>query len=211
MADKRIRILMVDDHPLVREGMKVLLTKETAFDWVGEASGAHDALPQIQRLQPDVVILDISLPGESGVSLARRIQTTGSRVLVLSMHDEEEFVRLAFQAGALGYLTKSSPSSEIIEAIRAVDRGEKFIGSQLGKALAERTLLEANDSGEITEREREVLSLVAKGLSAKEIATRLEISHRTVESHRNNLMKKLGARNSAELVRIGLDRGLVQN
>lgn len=210
-----IRVFIVDDHPLVREGLSMLLNKASGFECVGQADGNEGTVAQVAAAIPDVVIMDVSLPNESGIALTRRVakEIPEAKVLIVSMHDESEFVQLAFRAGAAGYLTKNSPSDEILEALRVVSRGERFVGSALVKSLVGKDLdaiaETAHENFGVTDREREVLQFVARGLSAKEIGTELNISHRTVETHRTNLMKKLGAKNSAELVRLGTDMGLI--
>jgi DNA-binding NarL/FixJ family response regulator len=212
-----IRVLVVDDHPLVREGISLLLSKESSITVVGQAGNGEDALSECAHLSPDVVMLDVSLPDESGIDLARRIkaQRSSTRILFLSMHGEEEFVRQALQAGGDGYVVKASRSEEIVEGIHEVYQGKRYVSAAIGQAMS---VAPASGGGpvlkgaaaEITDREREVLSLVARGLSAKEMARELSISHRTVETHRMNLMKKLGAKNSADLIRIGFASGLVK-
>ncbi len=211
MSSTPIRILVVDDHPLVRQGIALLLAGDARLKLVGEAGNCADAL-ELLRLQeaPDILLLDISLPDGTGIDLARKVREKfpDIRILFLSMHEEGEFVRQALRAGASGFVQKSSSSEDILNAILTVNRGERFLSPSLGTKILDEEFQAANEdhsSAQITDREREVLRLVVKGNSAKEIAEQLSISHRTVETHRQNLIRKLGAKNSADLVRLAYD------
>ncbi len=205
-----IRVMIVDDHPLVREGLAGFLKKTPGLEVVAQVGTGTEALIQASASSPQVVLMDISLPDESGLSLARKlkVQAGGAiKILFLSMHDEEEFVLQAFRAGGDGYVVKNARPEEVVEGILQVHKGKRYVSAALAGIL----LSHPHDAQliEATEREIEVLKMVAKGLSAKEVAQALNISHRTVEAHRANLMRKLGAKNSAELIRIATAAGLI--
>jgi DNA-binding NarL/FixJ family response regulator len=215
VADKLIRVLVADDHTIVRSGIRHVLEGEPGFEVVGEASTGQEVFSLTAELHPDVVVLDISMPGESGLHVAARLSTTPSppRVLILSMHDNAEYVIESVRAGAHGYLLKDTAATELRTAIRAVCRGESYfsppVATRLSAALRgehERpTPLE-----QLTGREREVLEGIARGRTNKEIAAELGISYRTVETHRESLMKKLQIRTVAELTRFALGAGIVE-
>jgi two-component system response regulator NreC len=205
-----IRILLVDDHAVLRSGLRLLLEREEGMEPVGEAGTAEDAIRSLPRLEPDVVVIDIEMPGMGGVEGAARIRerAPGVRVLVLSMHDQAQDVRRAFDAGADGYLLKAAADEDLVRAIRAVAGGERYVHPSLGAALA------APDGAggpieELTAREREVLRLLALGHTNQEIAEQLIVSVRTVESHRAHVMTKLRVTTRAGLVRAALDGGLL--
>jgi DNA-binding NarL/FixJ family response regulator len=213
--DFSVRVLVVDDHPLVREGLCQLLGKSKWIQVVGAAESGVQALEQVKERKPDVVLMDISLGKESGILVAEQLRSVKSdcKILFLSMHSEEVIVARALSAGGAGYLLKSNDTAEIVEAIRVVQSGSRFLSRSLNAENVQKYMDEVRfgDSLErpVSERELEVLKLVAEGLSAKEVAARLGISHRTVEVHRNSLIRKLGARNSAELVKIAIAQKLV--
>jgi DNA-binding NarL/FixJ family response regulator len=215
MSKMPIRIIIVDDHPLVREGLRFLLAKESDLVILGEAADVNEAKHLIRTQQPDVVLLDISLPGKSGIAFSAELQShpDSPKILFISMHEQPEFVSQAFHAGAHGYVLKSSDSEEVANAIREVSMGHQYVSSKLKSVLEE---FQGSDiqSGpvlvlELSDRESEVLRLVSQGLSAKEVAESLGISHRTVETHRMNIMKKLGAKNVAELIKIAVSAGIL--
>ena len=204
-----IRVLVADDHAVVREGIRHVLAADEEFDVVGEASNGEEAVTRADALKPDVVVLDISMPGLSGLDAASRIRERApeTSILMLSIHDHEEYVLRSVRAGAHGYLRKDSSPAELRQAIRSV-----CAGGGAFSAAAARTLTSAvrGDLDALTTRERDVLAEIAAGGTSKEIAARLGISHRTVESHRDSLMKKLGVRGIAGLTRLALDAGLLR-
>ena len=206
-----IRVLIADDHAVVREGIRHVLSVDSAFDVVGEASNGAEAVSLAQSLQPDVIVLDLSMPELSGLAAAEQIRTTtpAARILVLSIHDHEEYVRQSVKAGAQGYLRKDSSPAELRSAIRAVYEGASFFGAAAARSLSS-ALEEQSPLATLTPRERDVLVEVAKGASNKEIASHLNISVRTVESHRDALTKKLGIRGAASLTRFAIDAGLLR-
>jgi DNA-binding NarL/FixJ family response regulator len=216
--ERPIRVLIADDHTVVREGIRHVLEREPGFHVVAEAATGAEALEQAAAHQPDVIVLDISMPGESGLQVTERLRAAvpTARVLILSMHDNAEYVVEGVRSGAHGYLLKDTAATELRNAVRAVWRGESYfsppIASRLSAAL--RGELGAAPRGaldQLTAREREVLLGVARGRTNKEIAAALGISHRTVETHRESLMRKLGIRTVAGLTRLALEAGLVDS
>ena len=210
-GDVDLRVLVVDDHPVLRTGLRLLLEREPGISCVGEAESAEEALRAADRLRPTLMLTDLEMPGMGGLAgieaMRRRHPTVA--VLVLSMHEETDDVRRAFEAGASGYVLKRAADEELIRAIRAVARGERYLHPSLGVAFA----APGRGSGpvdELSERERTVLRLLALGYTNQEIADELVVSIRTVESHRAHVMAKLHARSRAEMVRQALDAGLLQ-
>ena len=199
-----IRVLVADDHAVVREGIRRILDGEPGFLVVAEAGTAADAVALAGAHQPDVVVLDITMPGGSGLDAAARIgeAAPGAAVLVLSMHDSPEYVRESERVGAQGYLLKDSAATELRQALRAVHRGERYFAASPGAPAAGDAL------GVLTPRERDVLRGIASGRTNKEIAAGLGIGARTVETHRESLMRKLGIRTVAGLTRLALESGL---
>jgi DNA-binding NarL/FixJ family response regulator len=199
-----IRVLVADDHAVVREGIRGVLGGEPGFLVVAEAATAADAIELAAAHQPDVVVLDITMPGGSGLGAVAGIAEAapGAAVLMLSMHDNPEYVRESERAGAQGYLRKDSAAAELRQAVRAVHRGERYF-----TATAE-TPERAGALAALTPRERDVLRGIARGRTNKEIAAELGIGSRTVETHRESLMRKLGIRTVAGLTRLALESGI---
>jgi DNA-binding NarL/FixJ family response regulator len=211
-----IRVLVADDHMLVRTGIRHVLESETEFEVVGEAGSGGEALALNSELHPDVVVLDISMPGVSGLEVASRLRddSPATRVLILSMHDNAEYVLESVRAGAHGYLLKDTAATELRQAIRAVCDGGSYFSPPVASKLSAAVRREQNAGPaleQLTGREREVLLGIAAGRTNKEIAAELGISHRTVESHRESLMRKLQLRSVAELTRFALTTGLVKS
>jgi len=210
-----IRVLIVDDHAIVRAGIRALLQLYPDFQVVGEAAEGHEAIRLAREKRPDVVLLDIAMPGMDGITATREIRAVhpGARVLILTQHEHREYLTAALRAGAAGYILKRAPDDTLIQAIRAVHSGDKYLDPLLSQVLAD-DLVGKPGQGEdplqtLTEREREVLVLLAQGKTYQEIANILFISVKTVDFHRANLMRKLGLSNRAELVRFALERGLL--
>jgi DNA-binding NarL/FixJ family response regulator len=211
--------LVADDHTVVREGIRHVLEREPGFHVVAEAANGTDALALAEQHRPDVAVLDISMPGESGLLVAARIRQAlpETRVLILSMYDNTEYVLEAVRAGAHGYLLKDSAAAELQRAVRAVQGGEAFFSPPIARRLSDAVRGEldrerrAGDLGSLTAREREVLQGIARGGTNKEIAAGLGISHRTVETHRESLMRKLRIRTVAGLTKFALEMGLIGN
>jgi DNA-binding NarL/FixJ family response regulator len=209
-----IRVLVCDDHTLVRSGLRRLLESEASFDVVGEAADAEQAVDGVAELQPDVLLLDVVMPGRSGIEALADLRAASSetRVLVLSMQDDPSYVRQAFAAGAHGYLLKEAADADLVQAIHDVAAGHKYVHPSLGARLA---ALEAEarnraETDPLSEREHEVLRLLALGHTNQEIATLLFISVRTAESHRARIMQKLRLSTRAELVRYALASGVLE-
>lgn len=211
------RVLLVDDHPLMRDGLRLLIDGQPDMKVVGAAGDGDTGVAAAIELSPDVVMMDIELPGENGIAVSRRLleRCPSSRVIILSAFADGKYVTEAVQAGVSGYLLKGNPPSEVISAIRAVYGGHTFMCPEATSTLVS-TLKDHMTSGpkpslpSLSPREREVFQLVAEGLRTKEIAARLGIGSKTVDTHRARLMKKLGCSSTAELVRIGLREGLVR-
>jgi DNA-binding NarL/FixJ family response regulator len=213
---RAIRVLVADDHAIVRTGIRHVLETEPGFTVVGEASNGAEALALALELAPDVAVLDISMPGVSGLQAAAELRSRcpDTRVLILSMHDNTEYVLESLRAGVHGYLLKDSAAAELGAALRAVCRGESFFSPpgarQLGAGVRGELAGEHPDAlALLTVRERQVLVGVAGGRTNKEIAQELGISHRTVESHRESLMRTLGVYTVAGLTKIALEEGLI--
>lgn len=216
MTDGQIRVLVADDHAMVREGIRSVLERE-GFQVIGEATNGAEVLPLAEAHQPDVAILDISMPIETGLQAAARLRQSlpHIRVLILSMYDNTEYVLESVRAGAHGYLLKDGAAKELSTAIRTVLGGEAYfspvVAARLSEAVRGDIAREQQKASLdlLTGREREVLAGITRGLTNKEIAGELGISHRTVETHRESLMKKLGIRTVAGLTRFALETKLV--
>ena len=214
MTSKPIRVLVADDHMIVRTGIRHVVESEPDFEVVGEAASGSEALSLASRLRPDVVVLDISMPDQSGLEVAASLRSTAGppRVLILSMHDNPEYVLESVRAGAHGYLLKDTAGTELRNAIRAVCRGESYFSPPVARRLsaAVRGEQESHHAlDQLTAREREVLLGIVRGHTNKQIATDLGISHRTVETHRESLMRKLEIRTVAELTRFAIEAGVL--
>ncbi|HZN86643.1 MAG TPA: response regulator transcription factor [Burkholderiales bacterium] len=208
------RILLVDDHALVRAGMKSLLHEIPGVEVVAEAADGAEALRLAAELRPDVVLLDIAMKGMNGLDAAARLreQLPATKVIVLSMHTSEEYVLLALRAGAAGYLIKDSATSELELALKAVARGETYLSPAISRQVVDgyvQRVGAAATPDPLTPRQREVLKRIAEGRSTKEIAFDLKLSVKTVETHRAQIMERLGIRDVAGLVRYAMRAGLV--
>ena len=204
-------MLIVDDHAVVRAGLKLLLRAEGDLDPVGEAESGREAVRVAAELLPDVVLMDVVMPGMSGLEATPPVleAAPGTKVLVLSMHDDPRYVRAAFSAGASGYVLKEAADREVVQAIREVAAGHRYVHPALGAQLATAELPEPEEGDVLSAREREVLRLLALGHTNQEIAELLSISARTAESHRSHIMSKLHLSTRAELVRFALADGLL--
>ena len=212
-----ITILLADDHEVVRRGVRALIEAEPGMAVVGEAADGREVLPAIERLTPDVLVLDLLMPGQSGLDVLKAIaaRRLATRVVVLSMHASEAYVAEALDGGALGYVVKDAGASELLQAVRQAAVGKRFLSAPLSEsaiqAYARRVQAASKDPYEtLSGREREVLQLAAQGHTNQEIAGRLNISRRTAETHRANLMRKLGLRGEKDLIRYAVRRGIVE-
>jgi len=203
-----VKLLLVDDHPLVRDGVRVRLEAVPHFEVVGEAGDADAALQAARTLSPDLALMDIGMRGMNGIALTEKFaeEFPEIAVLVLSMHDNLEYVRQVIRAGARGYVLKDAPASELVEAIDAVLAGRPFYSAQLAMRMAEQAVMPTPVEA-LTPRERDILDGIAKGYANKRIADELGLSVRTVESHRLNLKRKLGIEGQAELVKFAVELG----
>ena len=209
---RKIRILLADDHPVVRQGFKLIINQEPDMEVVGEASEGAEIVRLTQQLRPHVVIMDIAMPHVNGVEATRRIveNQPESKVIILSMHKDAVYVRESLRAGAQGYLLKDSIDHDLLRAIRAVAEGNGFLSPEISRTVLEDYQQVADPFDQLTAREREVLQMLAEGKVAKEIATALDISVYTVDAHRGRIMKKLSLRSSTEIVRFAMRKGLIQ-
>ena len=215
MADK-IQILLVDDHVMFRAGIKALIQADDRLDVVGEASSGDEGVDKVRELKPDIVIMDLSMPGSNGLEATRRIAALGlnTSVLVLTVHAEEEYLVPVVEAGASGYLTKTSADTDLLEAIKVVARGQVFLPPKAATLLLRRYKdaegEEAAGLKDLSSREQEVLALTAEGFSSREIGQKLFISPKTVDTYRSRIMDKLGLSHRSELVRFALRVGLLK-
>jgi two-component system response regulator NreC len=212
------RILLADDHGVVRQGLRAVLARDASFEVIGESGDGREAVRLADALQPDIVIMDISMPQLNGIEAAKQIVKANPRthIIILSMHSDETYLMRALQAGVKGYLLKESAEEDLIRAVRMVAQGKPFFSPAVTSALLadymrdmqQRNLRDSYDL--LTEREKEVLQLLAEGKSNKEAATVLDLSTNTVETHRTNLMQKLGLHNTAEIVLYAVRKKIIQ-
>ena len=211
-APAQISVILVDDHSVVREGYRRLLERSTGIRVIGEAANAPDAYSEFQRLNPDVVVMDISLPGASGIEAMRHMLARDARakVLMFSMHEEPIFASRAFQAGALGYVTKASAPEVLVEAVRSVAQGKRYLSQDMAQAIA----LQSVAGGEagldvLSNREFEVMRLLVAGDTLATIAEKLQLSYKTVANHQSLIRQKLGVETHAQLIRMAARQGVV--
>jgi len=212
----KIKVLVVDDHTIVRDGICTLLALAGDIEVVGEASNGSDALKMVKELEPDVVLMDIAMPIMDGLEATRRIckEFPRTRVLVLTQYDDKEYVFPVIEAGAVGFISKAAASSELAAGIRAVYQGDSYLSPSAARLLVEDyrhgdRRVSHDPYEQLTDRERDVLKLVAEGHTTQEIAGMLVVSPKTVEGHRTNLMAKLGIHNRTELVKYALRKGII--
>ena len=209
----RIKILVVDDHAIMRDGIRALLSLHDDVEIVGEASEGKEAVDKAQEFAPDVIVMDIAMPGMDGLEATRRIRkrSPAAKVIVLTQYDNKEYVLSVIKAGAAGYVPKRALGSELVSAIRAVHRGDSFLYPSAATALIEdyRQQAEVEPYDRLTEREREILRLIADGHTSREIADMLFISLKTVLGHRAKIMEKLDLHNRTELIKYAMRKGLV--
>jgi DNA-binding NarL/FixJ family response regulator len=212
----KLRLLLVDDHAVVREGLKRLIGGQPDLEVVGEASDGNEAIARMKELQPDVVMMDVSMPGLSGVDATAQLKALcpAVRVLALTVHEDDAYAREFLKAGAVGYLLKRASTEELLRAIRAVAAGKIYLDPRIADRLVN-TLIEPERArssaiAELSEREAEVLRLIALGYANKEIAAQLDLSIKTIETYKARSMEKLGLRSRVDIVRIAVERGWLQ-
>jgi len=216
---EKIRLILVDDHQLVRTGIANLLSGEPGFEIIGEAADAKELFGLLKQSQPDIAVLDIALPGMSGIEITKKLHNDfpGIRILILSMHTSEEFIFNAINSGARGYLPKNTSRKELIEAIYAIHRGEEYFAESISNVILKSYIKKAksdspeeeNNENLHSNRELEVLKLLAKGMTNQEIADKLFISIRTVESHKNHIMARLELKTTVDLVKFAIRNNIV--
>jgi two-component system response regulator NreC len=215
----RLRILLADDHAVVRDGLHTLIDDQPDMKVIGEASDGKSAWEMAANLKPDIVVMDVSMPNGSGVEATARIKSScsGVKVIALTMHEDKSYLRSLLEAGAVGYVVKRSAAGELIRAIRAVSTGDTYLDPSLSATVVDgfvrgrQTLVGESEGAPLSERESEVLRLIAQGFANKEIGTKLFISVKTVETYKARSMEKLGLESRAEIVRYALAQGWLLN
>jgi two-component system, NarL family, response regulator NreC len=211
VPDRSIKILLADDHTIVRQGLKLIISAHPDLEVVGEAANGRDAVDMAEKLRPDMVLMDVAMPEVNGIEATRRLLSANARikVLVLSMHKEAVYVREILKAGARGYILKDAIDTELLNAIRSVAKGDGYISPAVSGALLNDYRKDVTDPVDLLSgREREVLQLIAEGKTNKEVATKLNLSVYTVDSHRGKIMEKLNLHSTGELVRFAIKHGL---
>ena len=214
----KIRILLADDHTLFRQGMKTLLAAESDMEVAGEASSGTEAAEKAVQLEPDVVLMDIGMPGPSSFEVARQIRRTrpSTKVLFLTMYNDEDYLVESMEVGASGYVLKDSPADQLVGAVRDVWRGGSYLSPRMLSQLVDdfRSRIRTNDRtprfATLTPREKEVIKMLAEGNSVKEVASQLDLSVKTVEAHKFNLMRKLAIHNKAQLVQYAIQKKIIK-
>jgi two-component system response regulator NreC len=214
--NQKIRVLLCDDHTLFREGLRAAFQGSPSIEVVGEAADGRHAVAKAQKLHPDVVLMDIAMPDLSGVEAARRIRSASrkTRIIILTMYEEEEVVARALDAGVSGYVLKDAPLAHLVHAIEVAHQGGQYLSPRVLKKVVMQYVKGgsgvATSYDRLTDREREILKLLADGLSLKEIAVRLELSIKTVDAHKYNVMKKLDLHDRSELIKYAIQRKLIR-
>ncbi|MCX6035782.1 MAG: response regulator transcription factor [Chloroflexi bacterium] len=210
-----IRVLIADDHAIVRAGLRALLVEGAAFDLVGEAVGGYEAIELVEKTNPDVLILDLSMPDLDGISVTRRIkpQFPNLKILILTLHEDEALLKEAIKAGAAGYILKRAAEAELISAIQVILRGDLYVDPSMVRGLLVESrppqVNQRNPTESLTPRETEIIKLIVEGYTNRQIGQELNISIRTVEGHRANISDKLGLHSRVELVRYARQHGLI--
>jgi len=211
---RRTRVLLVDDHALVRSGLKLILSNHRDMEVVGEAASGEEGLEAAFRLRPDVIVMDIAMGGMTGVEATRRLaqEIPESRILIVSMHKDPVYIRNTLRAGARGYVLKDAIDTEFVTAIRAVARGDGSLSSAVsGTVLSDYRTLTRQPVDLLTNRERQVMQLLAEGGTAKDVAATLNISPYTVDAHRSRILRKLQLRGGGDLIRFAMENGMIGN
>ncbi len=213
---KKVRVLVVDDHPVVRDGITALLALSPDIEVVGEATNGKEALEMVKKVSPDIVLMDVAMPVMGGLEATRRIvkEFPSTKVLVLTQYDDKEYFFPVIESGASGFISKSAASSELVEGIKSISRGNSFLSPTAAKLLIENYQQNASKKSEdpydtLTKQEKEIFQLVAEGNTTQEIATKLSISPKTVEGHKTNFMAKLGLHNRYELIKYAVRKGII--
>lgn len=217
MRSAMIRVVLVDDHLVVRSGLRAILGTANDIEVVGDASDGRQAIDVVERLEPDIVVMDLSMPVMDGIAATRQVVARGltTRVLILTMHPEEQYLLSALEAGAWGYLVKSAAERELVDAVRALANGEMYVQPRAARVLSGRTRRSHPGTEDevrlalLTERERDVLRLIAEGYSAPEVGGQLYISAKTVDTYKQRIMEKIGVSGRPEYVRFALRAGLL--
>ncbi len=210
------RVLIADDHAIVRAGLRALLAEDAAFELVGEAAGGYEAIELVEKTNPEVLILDLSMPDLDGISVTRKIkpQFPALKILILTLHEDEALLKEAIKAGAAGYILKRAAEAELISAIRTILRGDLYVDPAMVRSLLEESqspkINQKDPTESLTQRETEILRLIVEGYTNRQIGQELNISIRTVEGHRANISDKLGLHNRVELVRYARQHGLIE-
>ena len=213
---EKIRVLLCDDHTLFRDGVTAILKDESSIEIVGEADNGREAVTKAQQLRPDVILMDIAMPDLSGFEATRRILQVNkkAKVLILTMYEEEEVITRCLNAGAAGYVLKDAPRAHLIHAIDVVNKGGQYLSSRALKKVVKQYVKGAPSTAtgyeRLSDREREVLKLLADGLALKEIAVRLVLSVKTVDAHKTNLMRKLDLHDRSELIKYAIQQKLIR-
>ena len=216
---KKIRIFIADDHAVLRSGLRLLMESQNDMEVVGEAGDFAEALTKLPMVRPDIITLDLTMPGGLGLGVIEKIRETvpESRVIVLTMHDDPAYLRTALAMGVSGYVVKSAADTELLSAIRAVSQGRVFVDARSSTATAGTTLQSATSTPveslfkKLSAREREVLGLISQGHTNQAVADQLDVSVKTIESYRSRLMEKLGLQNRADLTRFAIEQGLLKS
>lgn len=206
-----IRLVIADDHLVAREGIVFLLSGQPGVEVVGEANNGREAIDMIDKLSPDILVCDISMPDYNGIELLKTLdeRKESVKILILSMHKDSEYIMKSFEYGALGYLPKNADENELFKAIETIYNGERYLTQEVSNVLAQSMLAtKSSEKYNLTSREKEIINNLVKGLSNKQIAAELFISIRTVDTHRTNIMKKLKVKNVASLVKLALNENL---
>lgn len=215
----KIKVLLVEDHTIVRKGIKELLDNQEGIEIIGEAVDGREAIEKVKQIVPDVIVIDIKMPNLNGIEATRQIKKINPeiKVLALSAHDNEEYIRQMFQAGASGYLLKDSAVSDLVSAINAVEKGDMYLSPLISRAIVKDYMghvgAESGDSDSLsilTGREREVLQLIAEGNTSKKIAHMLKLSANTVDVHRTHIMEKLNIHDITSLIKYSIRKGLIE-
>ena len=216
---KKKTVLIVDDHPLFREGLKSLIGRHSGFEVVGEAENGKQGIKKAKKLRPDLVVMDLSLPDQSGIDVTRRIRSMlpETRIMILSMHSKIDYITKAFQAGACGYVVKESATERLVECLKTISKGDYFLDTSLSHKVVKNLMKSGEKEAKITDagyktltpREQQITRLLAEGISTKDIADQLFISPKTVENHRSNIMNKLDLHSTMELVRYAAKLGII--